>query len=314
MPIIELYSSRNKKIDFDGDVYIYDSLSEKVLNQILQILQDIFEVYKRSYSLSINEVNHYEEIRSILCREYGMSSLSGMGRNAKQDIYAWFKRCTDIDKCLDFIELSFRYVEEVIGGSNSPYVNWSGDKINPEAVEEAINELNYRLKYDGIGYQYNNFIISRVDSEFIHSEVVVPMLTLLKKNGGYDGAIDEFLCAHQNYRHGDNKECLVNCLKSFESLMKSIHIKKGWDFDKKRATAKDLINGVLKNGLVPMYLQNQLSSLNSILESGIPTIRNKEAGHGQGESVTQVESHLCSYMLHITASNLLFLAECERNM
>ncbi|EFY7630798.1 hypothetical protein K6140_24820 (plasmid) [Escherichia coli] len=189
-----------------------------------------------------------------------------------------------------------------------------GSRLPAHAISDAIEELNHRIKEDATGYQYSESIIIRVDSQFIHNDVVKPTLSLLRESDGYEGASDEFLSAHEHYRHWSYKECLVDCLKSFESLMKAIHIKRNWHFDPKKATAKDLINGCLKNGLIPQYLQTQMSSINNMLESGIPTIRNKEAGHGQGTEVSQVEEHLCSYMLHITASSLLFLAECERSM
>jgi hypothetical protein len=47
------------------------------------------------------------------------------------------------------------------------------------------------------------------------------------------------------------------------------------------------------------------------LESGTPTVRNKEGGHGQGTEITTIPEHLASYTLHLTATNLLFLANCE---
>lgn len=59
------------------------------------------------------------------------------------------------------------------------------------------------------------------------------------------------------------------------------------------------------------YIQNQFSSLRILLESGIPTVRNKEGGHGQGAEVSSIPEYLASYTLHLTATNLLFLAECE---
>ena len=76
-------------------------------------------------------------------------------------------------------------------------------------------------------------------------------------------------------------------------------------------TAKKLVSVCLDNNLIPAYLQNQFSSLRALLESGVPTIRNKEGGHGQGTSITDVPEHLVSYALHLTATNLLFLMNCE---
>ncbi|EPO6927140.1 DUF7014 domain-containing protein [Escherichia coli] len=51
-----------------------------------------------------------------------------------------------------------------------------------------------------------------------------------------------------------------------------------------------------------------------MLETGIPTIRNKNAGHGQGADIKEVPEELVSYMLHLTATNLLFLLKCEKNI
>jgi len=50
------------------------------------------------------------------------------------------------------------------------------------------------------------------------------------------------------------------------------------------------------------------------LESGIPTIRNKEGGHGQGVNISNVPEHFASYSLHLTASNLLFLMQCSEKL
>ena len=137
-----------------------------------------------------------------------------------------------------------------------------------------------------------------------------PVLHLLGSEKKYSGANNEFLSAHEHYRHKRYKECLNDCLKSFESLMKAIHEKHSWPYNQ-GDTAKKLINSCFENKLVPEYLQNQFSSVRILLESGIPTVRNKEGGHGQGSEISTVPEHLASYTLHLTATNLLFLANCE---
>ncbi|WP_416347177.1 DUF7014 domain-containing protein [Castellaniella sp.] len=43
----------------------------------------------------------------------------------------------------------------------------------------------------------------------------------------------------------------------------------------------------------------------------MPTGRNKLGGHGQGTTTTTVPNHLVAYMLHMTASALVFLGESE---
>jgi hypothetical protein len=69
---------------------------------------------------------------------------------------------------------------------------------------------------------------------------------------------------------------------------------------------------VLKNGLLPSLHQAQLSSLQSLLESGIPAVRNKSGGHGQGGTITEPPEHLVSYALHLTAATILLLIQAER--
>ena len=51
----------------------------------------------------------------------------------------------------------------------------------------------------------------------------------------------------------NEKECLNECLKAFESCLKTICKKRGWPYDDKKATAKDLIQIVFDNGLIPSF-------------------------------------------------------------
>src|SRR6185295_15704781 len=107
------------------------------------------------------------------------------------------------------------------------------------------------------------------------------------------------------------KEALNECLKSFESVMKAICEKRGWAYDK-LWTSKNLIQVCLDKGLIPPFWQSELSSLRALLESGVPTGRNKLSGHGQGTNPTTVPDYVVSYILHMTASSILFLAEAEK--
>ncbi len=52
--------------------------------------------------------------------------------------------------------------------------------------------------------------------------------------------------------------------------------------DEKKAAAKDLIQIVFDNGLIPSFMQSHFSGLKTTLESGLPTVRNRQSGHGQG--------------------------------
>ena len=282
MPIFNIFSKRQKMLRGEvPDVYVYDKLPEPLRVQIIHIWRDTIvneEQYYNAYrSYPDNARTAYTLIVECLCREYGVFRLSESKGH--------------------------------VGYRDRNYLHRpNASKI----ADEAIEELNYRFKEHGIGYQFTNGQIIRTDSELIHAEIVKPALKLLHQKH-YAGAEQEFLKAHEHYRKGNAKEALSECLKAFESVMKAICDKRGWQYGS-NATAKPLIQACFDNGLIPPFWESNYSSLRSLLESGVPTGRNKLSGHGQGTTPTTVSDHLVAYMLHMTASAIVFLAEADKNL
>lgn len=286
------------------DVYQYTDIPNQFRVQVVHIVRDTIG---EDSDYQTEASNLYKLIHQVLCKEYGVFSLKKYPDSNFQAIFDYFLSETDHEKCLDVIELCFKLINGYIKSNE-----WKFREETKQKPEDAIEELNIRFKEAGLGYQFESGELVKVDSQFIHSDVVKPTLQILGEKSNYSGANDEFLSAHEHYRHQRYKECLNDCLKSFESLMKAIHKKHYWQFND-TDTAKKLINSCLSHNLVPEYLQNQFSSIRILLESGIPTIRNKEGGHGQGAEITKVPEYLASYTLHLTATNLLFLAKCEES-
>ncbi len=305
MAVFELFSKRKKKLQGEiSDVYVYDEIPYTLRIQIMHVIQDTIGEDKHTENTAINL---YKHVHKILCKEYGLLTLKKYARtNEKDAVLEYFLNCDDYEKCLDIIEIFSRIINHIADN----YHNHKQSTISSQKPNDAISELNDRFKESRVGYQFESGELIRVDSQYVHSEVVKPVLHLLGKRKEYAGANDEFLSAHEHYRHKRYKECLNDCLKSFESLMKAIHEKHSWSYTQKD-TAKKLINSCFENRLIPQYLESQLSSIRTLLESGIPTVRNKEGGHGQGTEITTVSEHLASYTLHLTATNLLFLSNCE---
>ena len=81
--------------------------------------------------------------------------------------------------------------------------------------------------------------------------------------------------------------------------------------NKKNATANDLINGCLENGLVPKYLQDKFTMFEKLLNA-IGVIRNKNGGHGQGSEIKEVDLNLVKYILNLTATSLLYICYCDK--
>ena len=130
----------------------------------------------------------------------------------------------------------------------------------------------------------------------------------------FEGAQEEFLNAHEHYRKRNMKDALNSCLKAFESVMKTICDKRGWQYDKNTSTAKGLINICFDNELIPKFWESHYSHLRLLLESGVPAGRNKTSAHGQGPTSTSVPDYLAAYMLHSTAATIVFLAEAEKEL
>lgn len=313
MAIFELFSKRQKALRGDvPDVYTYDDLPNALRVQIVHIWADSIgnghNYYDYTYGDSVKSA--YKFIVNTLCREYGMFQLptaeNHNDRMYLNELANFLLQEEDVERQLDIVELSFKCIdiltrEHYLGRNNAS-----------EVADKAISELNNRFKEHGVGFQFIEGEIVRVDSELIHVEAVKPALRLLNEKK-YQGAQQEFLSAYAHYRHGKHKEALNDCLKSFESTMKAICDKQKWAY-KPNATAKVLIQTCFDNDLVPSFWQQQLNSLRSMLESSIPTGRNKLSGHGQGSTPTVVPDYLVAYMLHMTASTLVFLTTAEKKI
>lgn len=315
MAIFDLFSKRQKALRGDvPDVYTYENLPNALRVQIIHIWSDALgnaNDYFNSYGCGPNIKAAYKFIVDTLCREYGMFTLPTAveyeERMYLNELANYFLQVDDVERQLDIVELSFKYIDRV-----TRKYGYLEKQNASESVDESIHELNDRFKEHGIGFHYVDGEIIRIDSELIHSEAVKPALRLLNEKS-YQGAQQEFLSAYEHYRHGKNKEALNDCLKSFESIMKAICDRRKWVYPA-NATSKALIQVCFDNELVPLFWQQQLTALRSMLESSIPTGRNKLSGHGQGTSLTTVPDYLVAYMLHMTASTLVFLTTAEKNL
>lgn len=311
MAIFELYSTKKRKNNGEmPDVYQYEDIPQKLRVQIIHIIKETVGT-NPSYGQETHSEAVYREIHEILCKEYGIFSLGKRSNIGNFDaVYNHFLDSDDIDECLDVIELTFKFIDIHI---RQKQYQFTRDERTSQLAEDAVIELNQRFKDEGVGYEFISGEIIKIDSQFVHSEVVKPALSILQGDDIFIGARNEFLSAHTHYRSQRYKEALVDCLKSFESLMKAICEKHEWEFGK-NDTAKKLINVCLTKGLIPTYMQEQFSQFRALLESGVPTVRNKEGGHGQGSEIKSVSETLVSYTLHLTATNIVFLGECEKKV
>ena len=309
MAVFDLYSKRQKLIRGDvSDVYTYDEIPEPLRVQIVHIWNDALGD-DGDYIVNRQVGQAYAAIVDLLCREYGVFQLCTLrgNRNHYNELLHFFINEREVDKVVDVIEVTFKCIDDL-----TRQYGYMGKSDSSSCADVAIKELNERFMESSVGFQFTDGQIVRVDSGFIHAEVVKPVLSVLN-DCSYAGAQSEFLKAHEHYRCGNNKESLVECLKSFESVMKSICDKRKWSYAQ-NAPCKALIDICFTNGLIPLFWQQHFSALRSTMESGVPTGRNKLGGHGQGSEVVDVPRHIVAYVLHMTAACIVFLVDAEKSM
>ena len=330
----DIYSKRQASLKMGNkNLYKYDSIPDELRVQIGYVLDDIlgnktlFEAINLGNDGRITPDSLCGKLKTYLCREYGVRYLAKTPRrnfdNALilniTEIHEFIKIESIVERILDLIELFFRTLKEHSGFLIDKFYDTNDNKIElikklNKILDEAIKELNVRFLDHSIGYQYESGKIIKIDSKYTYEEMVKPALGLLHRKG-YEGAEAEFLKAHEYFRKGDNTGVLSECLKAFESTLKTICDKRSWKCNEK-STSKNLIEICFKkNKLIPNFLEDELNSLINLLKSGVPMLRNKLSAHGQGsEELPPIPDYYAAYMIHMTASNIIFFIEAENKL
>jgi hypothetical protein len=303
MAIVDLFSKRERRLRSEvPDVFVYDFISTEFRTQAIHIWNDGFGVDTHGDPF---RAIAFRWVHKALCREYGRFVLSAPYLDPEDDVRNFLLGGATAIQALDVIELVFGSL--VTLGTRSNFRSYNRPAMT---AEEAIEELNARFKEQCLGYQLEGSQIFRIDSTHLHEEVTKPALVLLR-SPDFQGAEEEFRKAHEHYLHGRAKEALNEALKAFESTMKVICAKQGWALAGNE-TAKDLIKICYEKGLVSASLQSHYSGLRSTLEAGIPVLRNRLGGHGQGQQPVVVPDHLVSYALNLTAAAIVFLVKANK--
>lgn len=314
MSAFETFHERQKRLRGDmPDVYVYDSMPKALRVQVVQIMEDVLgneAAYGDHYGVAPSVRQAYKWAVDTIRRAVGVFRLPPTPEWENEDYRAELRNYIltepQVDRVMSAVELVCRLIEYV--ASRYDYRRIEKAK---ELSAEAIADINARLKQHGVGYEYNGEVL-RIDSELVYAEAVKPALTLLRDKT-YAGPHEEFLKAYEHYRMGRNKEAVTEAAKAFESVMKVILAKRKWAYN---ATdpAKKLIDALFANELIPTFWQNHFTGLRQMLENGTPTPRNKNAAHGQGAIPTTIPNHMAGYVLHMTASTIVFLVEAEKSL
>jgi hypothetical protein len=113
----------------------------------------------------------------MLAKEFGAVALTDRRQeDAFTAVANFFLECPDVERALDVVELTFSYLTAMTHGTRFGYTS----EISPD---DAVEELNQRFKQHGVGYSYepNLHKIVRIDSQFVHSDMVKPALAVLSE-------------------------------------------------------------------------------------------------------------------------------------
>lgn len=297
MSLPDLYSRRNKKLI--PEIYEYDDIPLNIRIQLIHIIKEgIGDHYRGGKNLSEQA---YEFIVKEMREEKGVFSLTGkFTRTYMEELFLWIQEESQIEHLLDGLELCAHAIINYIA-------KYSQEYGAAEECEKKIARFNARLREGGIGYQYEGGEIIKVNSQFLHAEIVVPVLMLIS-DSKFESVEKEYRMAHKYFREGDYEGCLVECAKAFESTLKIIGKERGWKVNE-NATASALVSAAFSNNFIPNWMQTAFQGLRSLLESSVQTTRNRMGGHGAGVEVRKVSEQLAALQLHQTGALIKFLVD-----
>lgn len=287
-------------------MYEYDHIPHVLRVQVIHIMREAIGHNDNEYNLTTVIENVYSYINKGISKEYGMFTLGEDYENHETAITNFLLKEQNHEKIIDIIEVIVRLIDRYIRDNNE----YKAIAKTILSADDAIKEINMRFKDNKIGYEYISGQMIRIDHQVVHDQAIKPVLYILKEDA-YTGANQEYLKAFGYYRTGDHSDALVNALKAFESTMKVICTKRGWQYGS-GDTSSRLISLIIDNELLPKWQNEQLTGLRTMLQT-TATPRNRMGAHGQGAKTDTIPEYYVRYALNMTASAILLLVEAEKS-
>jgi hypothetical protein len=164
VPIFDIFSKRKERLEKAGqpEVYQYDLLPTEFRTQVVHIWGSALgRTYDSGYETPAADI--WKTIHDALSREYGVFALARGDATAEAKCVQHVLNA-GIDRALDIIELSFVSIDRVVRAFDWMQRGSAGITQN---ADDAIQELNKRFQEHGIGYQYVEGKLVRVDSAFL---------------------------------------------------------------------------------------------------------------------------------------------------
>ena len=278
---------------------VKDIIPLNLKNQIFHIIKDcIGFVPKITFSHNYFEdeiIQTYQRIINNYCDELAVLYLevpSWKTANFSVIFFEAFFNEVDLKKNFLLIEM---FLKELRTSYGSLYFN-------------AAYKLNKRFKEHLFGYRIEDYKIVNCNSYFLQDNVVEPAFVLIN-NKTFSGAEKEFKQALYDYKRDNNIAAINSCCRALESTMKIICDLKEWNYSEKD-TAGKLINICRDNGLFENFFKEEITRL---ITEGAPRLRNAKTGHGAGGKDVEIPDYYVDYMIHTTATCIIFLINAYKD-
>ena len=303
MTIFNTLIKKNK--EYDDINLTYEEIPKKLVAQFLSILNSFMKIYSES---------EWEIFYKEVIEELGLiEDLSDSYERTRNKSNKLIEVITNVDNVSDFLSIVDVLVQSIEKYGRGEYGSRTFAQIsNQYTLDRVIDEWNTRFRENAFGYKIGPQGVVKIGNELLHAEITTPVLHLLS-HPVLKNAEDEFLKALEHFKIKNNQECINECLKSLESTLKIICHENGWVYNQ-NDTSKVLIQICFNNNLIPAYLNNHFSALRATIESGIPTVRNRTSGHGQGVTQILVPDYLASYVVYMTGTTIKFLVDCQNQI
>jgi len=307
MILEELFSRRyNKENGLVSDVFQYEEVPSKLKITLYKIFQrTIIMITEPPYYPSTRRFTIYESIHNIICEEHSLECLirePSYKSDYEVNVIEFFKTNNDLLIALDIIQLFCKFIHGFI---KSHYC----DRNKKKELESILDEINQRMLQHSFGYQFTEGLLIRIDTKHTHNEIVKPALILLN-DSRFKNANEEYRAGFEAYKNADYENVFSECNKSFESTMKIICEINEFEYKQSDVSSK-LIKILVAKEFIKAYNENMLNGLINVLTT-VPTLRNKEGGHGKGVKEKLNDISYVNFALHSTASNILFLMERQK--
>ena len=279
-----------QKEEIEKKSIINEKIPINTRQKIFFVIQEYgYEI--RGLGFSAQHVSDLNNLRYQICKHKGILNINDEILDNKS-INKWLLECSVID-FLRTIEI-FIYIK----------IQYKTNAENKICLI-AINEINDIFRIDKIGYEIVNGKIIKYDSEYLKDDVIKQTISLLHSSD-FKGPLEEFEKALNHFLKKEYKDTIQEANNSFESTMKSILTKLSINFDPQKDNASKLLQILYDNNVIYIHTQEFTNNLKKMLQ-GLPTIRNKQSGHGQGLDPIEIYKSYAGLSLHLAGSFIVFL-------